>query len=31
MIEIVVPPPSGIGIALGIFHGHIGAVPRPGK
>src|SRR6516225_8773522 len=31
MIEIVVPPPSGIGIALGILDGHIGTIPRPGK
>jgi hypothetical protein len=31
MIEIVVPPPAGIGIALGILDGHIGTIPRPGK
>ena len=31
MIEIVEPPPTGIGVALGIFDGHIGAIPRSGE
>src|SRR5262245_47443596 len=31
MIEIVEPPPTGIGVALGILDGHIRAVKRPGK
>src|SRR5580704_10150942 len=31
MIEIVVAPPSGIRIALGILDGHIGAIIRSGE
>src|SRR2546423_6160509 len=31
VIEIVETPPSGICIALGIFHRHIGAVERSGE
>ena len=31
VIEVVVAPPSGIGIALGIFHGYVGAVKRSGE
>src|SRR5215510_5786861 len=31
MIEIVVAPPSGIGIALGILDGHVGAIERSGE
>jgi hypothetical protein len=31
MIEIVEPPPSGIGIALGVLDGHIGAIEGPGE
>src|SRR5262249_13836017 len=31
MIEIVVAPPSGIGIALGILDRHIGAIELSGK
>src|SRR5262245_9399699 len=31
MIEIVVAPSSGIGMALGILDGHISAIPSSGK
>src|SRR5262245_64776585 len=31
MIEIVVAPPVGIGIALGILDGHVGAIERSGE
>src|SRR5262249_6359437 len=31
VIEIVETPPSGVGIALGIFDGHIGTVERSGE
>ena len=31
VIEVVVSPPSGRGVALGILDRDIGAVPRPGE
>src|SRR5262245_47224856 len=31
MVEIEVAPSSGIGIALGVFNGHISAVPSSGE
>ena len=31
MVEIVVPPSSGIGVTLGILDGHIGAIPFSGE
>src|SRR5262249_20147544 len=31
VIEIVETPPAGIGMALGILHGHIGAVETSGE
>jgi hypothetical protein len=31
MIEIVEPPSTGVGVALGIFDGYVGAIPRSGE
>jgi len=31
MVEVVVTPAAGVGVALGVLHGHVGAVEFAGK